>query len=278
MTPHTRTPRQQRGVALITAILIVALATILAVNVGSKGYRDQRRSGTLFALDQAVEVAYGAEALAADTLFKDGANSAKTDDFTEAWAVPLPPMPVDEGYRQVEGHLDDMQGRFNLNSLVKFENGVYKRDENAVKRFKRLLDILALEEKWADLITDWIDTDNDPSFPDGGEDNVYTSLTPGYRPPNMPITRTSELLSMQDFGRERFLKLEPFITALPMGTTLNLCTAPGELLDALVEGRREFTTGRDNTITLRKDRCFPNKQEFIGPLQGDEKQELENLV
>ena len=84
------------------------------------------------------------------------------------------------------------------------------------------------------MIVDWLDTDIDPGFPDGAEDSVYTSLTPAYRPPNMRITRTSELLALHDFGIERYRKLEPFIAALPPGTSINLCTAPAEVLDAQV--------------------------------------------
>jgi general secretion pathway protein K len=66
-----RTSRRQRGVALITAVLMVALATMLAVDVGFRGFLDQRRAGTLFALDQGFQVALGAEAWAADFLKKD---------------------------------------------------------------------------------------------------------------------------------------------------------------------------------------------------------------
>jgi hypothetical protein len=59
--PPLRTgPRRQRGVALITAVLMVALATMLAVDVSFRGALDQRRSATLFALDQSLEIA-GAE-------------------------------------------------------------------------------------------------------------------------------------------------------------------------------------------------------------------------
>ena len=57
-----RVPRRERGVALITAVLIVALATILAVNVGFKGYLDQRRSANMFSSDQGFEIAINAEA------------------------------------------------------------------------------------------------------------------------------------------------------------------------------------------------------------------------
>ncbi|HEY4368555.1 MAG TPA: type II secretion system minor pseudopilin GspK [Steroidobacteraceae bacterium] len=267
-----KVPARQRGIALITAVLIVALATILAVNVGFKGYLDQRRSGTMFALDQGFEVALGAEAWAADILQKDSQSGSKTDDFTEAWATPLPPIPIDGG--DVAGQLEDMQGRFNLNSLVKYNNGVLEMDQDAVTRFENLLDILGLEKKWAKILVDWIDTDVNPGFPDGAEDNVYTTLTPPYRPPNMLITRSSELLALAGFGLERYQKLEPFVTALPMGTPINLCTASPDVLDALIQGQRQFTLARDNVLETRKQRCFPTMNEFQQNLSAADKQSL----
>jgi general secretion pathway protein K len=264
---------RQRGVALITAVLVVALATILAVNVSFKGYLDQRRSATTFALDQGFEVAMGGEAWAADSLRRDGMQGSKTDDFTEEWATPIPPIPIEGG--EFEGVLEDMQGRFNLNSLVILEGGQHKVDQKAVDRFARLLELLELEPKWAKFIADWIDTDIDAGFPDGAEDPTYTGLTPPYRTANMPITRTSELLAISEFGLERYQRLEPFVTALPLGTAINLCTAPAELLDALVENKREFTLARDNMIETRKQRCFPSKQDFErGGLTPNQKQEL----
>lgn len=267
-----RGPARQRGVALITAVLIVALATILAVSVAFKGYLDQRRSATMFSLDQGFEVAMGAEAWAADILRKDKVGGSKTDDLTEEWATPIPPIPVDGG--EVAGQLEDMQGRFNLNSLVKLENNQLVADENAVKRFERLLEILELEQKWAKLIVDWLDSDINPQFPDGAEDSVYTSLTPPYRPPNMRITRTSELLAIAGFGLERYRKLEPFVSALPPGTPINLCTASPEVLDSLVEAQRQWTLARDNMADMRKQRCFPSLQDFERTLTAPQKKEL----
>jgi general secretion pathway protein K len=266
---------KQRGVALITAVLIVALATILAVDVGFKGYMDQRRTANAFAMDQSFEIALGGEAWASDSLRRDKIQSPKTDDFTEEWATPIPPIPLEDVGGEFEGQLEDLQGRFNLNNLVVFDGGGNSKvDDKAVLRLERLLEILELETKWARLIADWIDSDNDAGFPDGAEDSVYTSMTPSYRTPNMPITRTSEVLALQDFGIERYRKLEPFISALPAGTTINVCTASPELLDALVEGRREFTLARESTKQSRQQRCFPNKQEFEQPLSQAEKTEL----
>ena len=267
---------RQRGVALITAVLIVALATILAVDVGFKGYMDQRRTANAFALDQSYEIALGGEAWASDSLRRDKIQSPKTDDFTEEWATPIPPIPLEDVGGEFEGQLEDLQGRFNLNNLVVYEGGGgnSKVDEAAVKRFERLLEILEMEPKWARIIADWIDSDTNPQFPDGAEDQVYTSLTPAYRTPNMPITRSSEILALSEFDLERYRKLEPFITALPAGTTINVCTASPELLDALVDGRRQFTLARESTKESRQQRCFPNKQEFEQPLSTEEKQEL----
>lgn len=266
--------RQQRGVALIMAVLIVALATILATEVGFRGYLDQRRTVNTFSLDQSFQVALGGEAWASDVLRRDKMQSAKTDDFTEEWATPIPPIPL-EDMGEFEGQLEDLQGRFNLNSLVTYDSsGIGQVDANAVKRMERLLEILELETKWANIIADWIDTDNNPNFPDGAEDTVYTNFSPPYRTANMPITRASELLALPEFGAERYRKLAPFVTALPANVTINLCTASPELLDALVEGSRQFTLARESTKQSRAQRCFPNKQEFEQPLTPQQKEEL----
>jgi general secretion pathway protein K len=279
-TPHAaHVRRRERGVALITAVLIVALATILAVSVGFTGFMDQRRTATRFALDQGFQVAVGAEAWAADTLRRDAIQSAKQDDLTEEWATPIPPIPIDGG--EVTGFLEDMQGRFNLNSLVIQQGNKFVPHKPAVERLERLLELLELETKWAGVIADWIDSDGEAGFPEGAEDSVYTSAEPAYRTAEMPITRTSELLAISEFGLERYRKLEPFVTALPIGTSINLCTASPELLDSLVAGQQQFTSGRDTVADLRKDRCHPSLNEFkatLDALDGEQQRELTDAI
>jgi general secretion pathway protein K len=271
--PHAAHARQ-RGVAMITAILIVALATILAVHVGYQAFLDQRRSVTAFSMDQGYQVALGAEAWVADVLQKDARQSAKTDDYTEEWAMRIPPLPVDGG--EVLGQVDDMQGRFNLNSLVKWDQAKNQHvtDLAAVERLKRLLDILKLEDKWAGVIADWIDSDIDAGFPDGAEDPTYTGLSPAYRTANMPVTRASELLALAGFGLERYQKLEPYVTALPIGTPINLCTAPPPVLDALTAKQRQYTLAVQSTAQTRKQRCFPTLADLQAQLDPKEKTEL----
>ncbi len=265
---------RQRGVALITAILIVALATVLAVQVGYQAFLDQRRTMTTFSIDQAFQVAVGAEAWVADVLRQDAQQSAESDDYTEAWAMRLPPLPIEGG--ELTGHVDDMQGRFNLNSLVTWDqtNGELVTDPAALARFTDLLEILEIETKWAGMIADWIDTDINPQFPDGAEDPVYTGLTPPYRTANMPITRTSELLAIADFGLDRYRRLEPFVTALPVGTPINVCTAPPEVLDSLLGTQRQFTKAVQSTAQTRQQRCFPTLADLQAQLDPKKKLEL----
>jgi general secretion pathway protein K len=247
---------------LITAVLMVALATMLAVDVGFRGFLDQRRAGTLFALDQGYEVALGAEAWAADFLKKDLQNS-QTDHLGETWARPLPPLPIDGG--SVEGRLEDMQGRFNLNNLVNADGTV---NAVAVQQFERLLAMLGIETRWAMVLADWIDLDTQPGFPDGAEDSVYSGLTPSHLAANMPVTRVSELLVMPGFGPERYQRLSPYVAALPVGTPLNVCTAPGMVLDALSADSREFGLNPDDLTRRRESACFPTLQDLRGAL-GD---------
>jgi general secretion pathway protein K len=256
-----RTSRE-RGVALITAVLMVALATMLAVDVGFRGFLDQRRSGTLFALDQGLQIALGAEAWAADFLKRDLQDS-QTDHFGETWARPLPPLPIEGG--TVEGRLEDMQGRFNLNNLIHTDG---TPNPTAVKQLERILAMLEIEPNWATAMADWIDQDTQPGFPDGAEDTVYTGMDPPHLAANMPITRVSELLVLPDFGAERYARLRPYVSALPVGTPLNVCTAPGVVLDALSEDAREFSLNPDDLVKRRESACFPTLQDLRGSL-GD---------
>ena len=166
--PFTAVAARQRGVALITAVLIVALATILAINVSFRDMVDQRRTSNLFALDQGFEVALGAEAWAADILRKD-AQDTQTDHPGEAWAQTIAALPIDEGIGTVSGRLEDMQGRFNLNNLI-FADGT--PNEKAIKQLERILAMVEVEPTWATMIADWIDADVQPGFPDGAEDPV----------------------------------------------------------------------------------------------------------
>lgn len=246
----TCTPGKQRGVALIMAVLMVALATMLAVSVASEGYMDQRRTSTVMLIDQAYEMGLGAEALAAETLQSD---DPKNDNLTEAWATPIV-LPVDEGVGEIKGNLEDLQGRFNLNNLL---NPDGTRNDSAVRQFQRLLELLNINTRYATITVDWLDADSNREFPDGAEDTEYAAQTPAYLTPNMPITRTSELMSEVGMKYDDYLQLAPYIAALPVGSPLNVCTASGYVLDSLNSTLIQYSNDPASLTKSRSNGCFP---------------------
>jgi general secretion pathway protein K len=219
---------RQRGVAILTAVFVVAMGTILAVNLLWQSTLDQRRTASALAADQGYMYALGAEAWAADILRQDLVDSPDGDHLGELWATELAPLPVEGGV--ISGRLEDLQARFNLNNLVTFEGA---EDELAREQFERLLRLLGLEESLAGGVVDWLDPDIDVHFPTGAEDASYTAQDPAYRTANVMITSTSELMAITGFDKESYRLIAPYVAALPRGTTLNVNTASDMLLASL---------------------------------------------
>ncbi|MBM2853734.1 MAG: Type secretion system protein [Steroidobacteraceae bacterium] len=254
---------RQRGVALIMAIVMVAIATVLAVRIGTRASLDMRRTAGLIALDQAWHVALGAEAWAAEVLRKDREDS-ETDHPGERWAQPIPPLPVDGG--TVRGALEDMQGRFNLNNLL-MDNGTV--NESAVQRFERLLEKAGADQRWARIMADWLDSDTVPGFPDGAEDGNYLSQNPPYRSANGPVTTITELMALPGMTLEEYLRIRPYVAAVPLGTKINLCTASAPILAALVEGGTDFGD-TDSLLANRRAGCFPTIEDVKATLSNED--------
>jgi general secretion pathway protein K len=223
-----RARREQRGVALITAVLVVAIGTMIAVNLMWQGTLDLRRAEAALAADQGLLYVQGAEAWAADILRQDLVDSPDADHLAEPWAIELPPLPVEGG--MIMGKLEDLQGRFNLNNLVR-PNGTEK--QIAREQFERLLSNLEIDARLAGPVVDWLDPDTNLRFPSGGEDVTYIAQDPPYRTANSMITSPSELMSIPGFDRETYQRLAPYVTVLPNGTKLNVNTASDVVLSSL---------------------------------------------
>jgi general secretion pathway protein K len=245
--------RRQRGLALLVAIILVALGTMIAATIAYENAMTARRGLATQGFDQAILIAQGAEALAAYGLRQTVQSDNKQLYIGQGWDQPLGPLEVVPGV-MLEAGLEDLQGRFNLNNLV-LPDGT--PDPVMTTAFTQLLGLVGLEPKWTGYIVDWIDMDGTPSIPEGAEDSVYMGQTVPYRTANRYITSASELLALPGFGRERYMALAPFVTALPQGTKINICTARGVVLDAF-SGKSEY----ENQEDLAKNReqakgCFP---------------------
>ena len=245
MSPHGR----QRGVAVLTAMLVVAIGTIIAVNLMWQATLDLRRTESALAADQGLMFTQGAEAWAADILRQDLVDSPVSDNLSEPWATQLPPLPVDGG--TIIGKLEDLQGRFNLNNLVKPDG-----TENPLAReqFERLLTVLQIDPGLAGAVVDWLDADDVVRFPVGGEDATYAAADPPYRAANAMITSPSELMAVSGFKLEIYATLAPYVTALPIGTKLNVNTASAVVLASL-SNNIDMSTA-EGLVQQRNDGAF----------------------
>jgi general secretion pathway protein K len=210
-------------------MLISALAGIVAYNLAWDNALDVRRTMVLLNHDQAVQVALGAESWVVGILHQDMEDS-QTDHLAEIWAAELPGLPIDGG--EVFGHVEDLQGRFNINNLID-ESGLV--DPESVEQFRRLLVALELDQRFAGIAADWLDANLDAEFPDGAEDSIYTSMTPPYRSANQTLTSISELAALEGMDKPTFDALAPHITALPGHTAINVNTATPAVLQSLDE-------------------------------------------
>jgi general secretion pathway protein K len=217
-------------VALITAMLITALASLVAANLAWDNAIDVRRSMVLLNREQAHQVALGAESWVMSILRQDLLDS-QTDHLAEIWATELPGLPI-EGGGEVFGSIVDLQGRFNINNLVDQAGEV---DEASLEQFRRLLRVLELDQRLAGMTVDWLDANRDAAFPDGAEDPIYTALAPPYRTANQTLVSISELAAIDGMDKESFDILAPHVAALPGRTNVNVNTATPAVLQSLDE-------------------------------------------
>jgi general secretion pathway protein K len=279
--------RMDSGVALIIALILVALATILATKLTFEGFLERRRAIGVLAAEQALHFGFGAEALAADALATDMQTSPQQTTLAAPWAQPTQPLPITpqddpegEPIGTLQGQVEDMQGRFNLNNLGRIIQGTALaagvapqgpvQDPQPLEQFQRLLAAVGVEPKWAAIARDWIDADDIPGSPDGAEDQVYTSQTPPYRTGNWPMMSPSELMNLPGFGADRYRKIAPYVTALPTATAIiNICTAPAVVLESLSENLSgEWSSNPEALAAGRKAGCFPDINSFrniVGP-------------
>lgn len=235
---------QQKGIALITSLLIVTLATTAVVSITAELQREIRRSGNILHHDQAYLYALAAEDFARYGLKLDH-DAGKIDHLNELWHV----IPVAEEIEggTLTGKLSDLQGLFNLNNLANKKNV----DQ---QRFQQLLKNLELTPEQIQQVTaallDWMDADQTSALAYGAEDDYYQGLVEPERPylaANRLLTHISELRLIKGFDKDVLDKmrintaydaetgdtLPRIFSVLPEYTELNINTAPAEVLKSL---------------------------------------------
>ncbi len=186
--------RSQHGIALITILVMVALATILAATIAKHQRNTVESTAYLMRQNQALLYAKSAEAFFSELLVDDAQNAAEVDHLQETWVKPMPAFPVEDGF--VSGRLEDESGKFNLNALVKSDK---KPNEAAKLWFEKLLVRVGLPAQLSEAVIDWQDEDDEVSGPMGAESAYYQSLAQGYLAPNRTFYNVEQLKLVRGF-------------------------------------------------------------------------------
>lgn len=249
--------RRQRGVAIITALLIVTIAATVSITISTRLQLDVRRTGNLIAQDQAQFYLMAAEEWSQRILQQDKEDST-ADSLDETWAVELPPIPVDGG--SIQGRLTDLHACLNINALV-VDNAV---DATMQQRLTELFGRLGVKTNPVQAIVDWIDSDLERTNPNGAEDGYYLNLETPYRTANTPLHSLSELRLIKGFeDGETFQLVEPYLCAFIINSgniSININTASAEVLQSLSDKMTESIA--DDIIAQRTEAPFTNIKDF----------------
>jgi general secretion pathway protein K len=251
---------QQRGMALITVLVVVAVVTVVCAGIIARQQLAIRSTANQLQVRQAWHYALGGEILAKAILRRDlqqGDPRAPRDHLGEPWAQPRTPFALDNGTLRVQ--ILDASGRFNLNRLA----NAGEAGEAARVQFRRLLAILQIDVAYAERLTDWLDEDSEPSGGAGAEDDQYLLAQPAYRAANRLLTDVSEL-RLLGLAERDYQRLRPLVSALPVEASLNINTASAPVIASLAEG-----LSLADAVALVEERGaqgFSNVQAFLGRL------------
>lgn len=231
---------RQQGMALIIVLMLFAIISVLMAEVLFRQDRFLNRADNLLQWDKRYQYAMAAEVVAQqgliDDLQDDVKNNAQIDDCVEEqWAVQLPPTPYEDAF--LSASVQDLQGRYNLNWLIRADGDQFVRQPDRVAEFGGLLEAILSDQanssRLANEMADWLDSNNIVDEVEGAEDPEYRDR----RTPNMPAAHESELRALLGFqvaDQPEDPMSWGILTALPTGTTLNVNTASQLVLDAVI--------------------------------------------
>lgn len=265
----------QKGFALLTVMLIVALVAILSGQLLYQQHLTLNRSANMLHQAQSLAVAWGLEGWVKQGLQLDAKNN-KVDHLQEMWAQPMLSVPFEGG--EISGQLYDLQGRLNLNNVQESDQAKREVWQVIVNRWAQLV---GFELPLAEVLTDWVDA-NDERLPSGAESDAYLLMEPPYRAANQSLVMLEELKNLQGLQKIEYAVwrlVKSTATALPTVTAINVNTAKKEVLMALADWMDESLA--EAWILQRKETPAESVEAFrvfVGQQTGMESAELNEAL
>ncbi|MBE0377050.1 MULTISPECIES: type II secretion system minor pseudopilin GspK [Pseudoalteromonas] len=266
--------RSSRGAALIIVLFIVALASILAVEMSANLLVQVQKSTNIQGHQQAKWYAYAAEELAIKAILQSKKDDPDKTTLKQIWAQQGDiPYPVDNG--TLQGNITDLQACLNLNALraqaPQTGSGSTNKTNPAHSALLALLENIEnlpaeeSEEAMADSVYDWLDEDS-ITYRSGAEEDEYLSRQTPYMTANSYFASTSELRLVKGFNPLVMEKVLPYVCVIPGSELLaiNVNTLAPEqalLLSALIDGLSE--SGAQAVLSARPEDGFTDIEEFF---------------
>lgn len=232
--------RRQRGVAVVTALLLTTLAVTIVTSLFWLQQVQVRSMENQRLQLQTRWIVRGALNFSRLILFQDFLNSGAVTKANGIWATPLEETRLDDYVererREAEdynatlaGRLVDAQSRYNLTNLATART--ITPEEVAI--FQRLLTNLQLDSGLAQAVAKLVASAQQVTAPPSGSGSGSgtTGQSAGAEP--MELVRVEDLLAVSGFTPQAVERLRDFVIILPQYTKVNVNTAPAEVLSAL---------------------------------------------
>ena len=239
--------RRQRGIAVITAILIAALVASLAFALSTRERLWLRQVENRNDFSAAQAMALSAIDLARLTL-RDDMRDNQVDHLLENWTTPIPPVNVEQG--RVGGRLIELQGRFNLFNLQ--ENG--QPDKRGIEALEKLLRQNSLPAEWAKKLAELMVS----------QSSLLARQRSGAALAPLPFYNLADLAEMAGIEQGKLRPLEAWVTLLPEMTPVNVNFAGPEVLAAVTPGLA--LAQAEQIVGQRLGGHFKSVQEFLKAL------------
>ncbi|MEC3911306.1 type II secretion system minor pseudopilin GspK [Sphingobium sp. CR2-8] len=210
--------RSERGAALLTVLLLVAVMAVVAATALERVALATRMTGNGGAVDQGRAYADAATEMARLRIADLTASNPAKITLAGGWMGTPQSIPLPGGV--ATARVTDAGNCFNLNSVVSGETDAsLKLRPIGVLQFQALLEALGVDAGQAQgaaaSLADWIDTDSVPQ-PGGAEDETYAQMARPYRAANRMMVDASELRAVSGVSPAIYDLARPWICALPV--------------------------------------------------------------
>ena len=218
---------RQRGAALLIALVVVALATVIAIGLIERGQSTLARTQALLTTERSYQYALGMDILAEELIRQAMTEEVDPALLDGAWT---PVFDVPGGV--IQGRLLDQNARFNVNALGNPDPAAAGR---ALRAFEHLLELLGLDPVIALELADWIEGAPIPR-PGSAGDSWYAGRQPPYRMAGRPLAHSTELRWLRSVDEAAWERLADKVVALPEPELkLNVNTVGPEVLASLFD-------------------------------------------